>query len=649
MADYAYQDVKWLGQTFHVGAIVSSGSHWDISIQENATSFVVYQALRDNVGFYDEHGNLKESGYMYVHDGVKCAIAFGFRKFEHYTPSYVTYGNYYCVYKLASANNVIDWQNQEECPDDTSYMNGWSIMFGSSITGYNYEGMSPSIFGHIEDLPSEQLFRHLAFNSIMFFAPIQGMYPYSCHRGIWETYNSASDVWGYADSMYHMTQGVGQLTSDNYETSGGYDGPTPMTYTVDRGWTNSVGNYLWATPNYRFSSIQGIGAVYNGLCPLDFGGVIVSDTPIEPDPRPSGGGGFTGTIGGWDSTTKKNKTKPGKDVQSTGLVSIFAPTDQELNELAHYLWTDDYYDSSVKWGLKPMDSIITFGVVPFDVTTESLSTNLHLCGQEVRLNGSPIQMFKVKDQWNLFEMGSVYVQGHNYDNIAAFSDYDRTKVIMYIPCIGFVNLVATDVLGKWVTLQYWVDVFSGQIIAEVYCNKHKNESDNGYDLRYTFTGNCFTNFPLTEANYAQYYQQKAKTGLNMVGDIVGNITSAITNPLNAPGAVVDTISSIFDGVNNLTSLAPEVARSGSIENALAIMNYEQPFIITVSPQPYFGTNFIKYYGYNTMSNYKINNLPKGFTQIARVNDNTVKATDTEKQMIESILKDGFFLNYHKTS
>ena len=164
----------------------------------------------------------------------------------------------------------------------------------------------------------------------------------------------------------------------------------------------------------------------------------------------------------------------------------------------------------------------------------------------------------------------------------------------------------------------------------------------------SYTGNCFTNYPLTEANYAQYYQQKRNAIFGLLGDLAGGLfetsgSLASGNPAGVVGGILNTVTSIFDGVDNMTKLAPEVNRSGSMEASLASLSREQPFVMLVTPHPYIDKAYIQSYGYATSTAAKIKDLGSGFTVVARLEDKVAGATVEEQQMIESILKDGFFI------
>lgn len=641
MADYAGHDVTWLGQTFHVGRFTGGDANWDVAIQDDASAFVLLSFCKDVIGIYDENEQLKTEGFAYIDDGAgNIKFALGFKYNTH--SNGLGMDRYYCWWKLADANTTI---TEGETPPDFAPWNSW-IYCGAS---HSYGGLTPELFEDMSSLPIEELTYHLAMNSITFFAPDKALFPYN-----WDVYSvaSADDMMGYSDSQFVIcTTGVQRLTADNWPDGWGYDGATPL-HIRNEGVSHWFPGGYWATPNYALNTTIGVGDIYRGYCPLDFGGVILPDDPEEdmPDDKVPPGGGNGGIVpGGWGGVTGHDRTLPQKEVSDTGLISIFAPTDNQVHDLASYLWTTDYHDSCEKWGLKPMEQIINFGFVPFIIPHEQVSTTVHMCGQ-----ATPVDMFKATHQYHIFNCGSVYIKGPNNDNVAAYSDYQRSKALMYVPAIGFVPLVATDILDRTLELEYKIDIFTGDIVANVYVSRSAGNfvgsmenSENVIQLS-SYTGNCFTNYPLTEANYAQYYQQKRNAIFGLLGDLAGGLfetggSLATGNPAGVVGGILNTVTSIFDGIDNMTKLAPEVNRSGSMEASLASLSREQPFVMLVTPHPYIDKAYIQSYGYATSTAAKIKDLGSGFTVVARLEDKVAGATVEEQQMIESILKDGFFI------
>lgn len=628
MADYSGKYVTFLDQEIKVGSFTGRPTG-RCAIREYSTALDLYRVCKDIIGLYDEEENLKTEDFLYLQDsnGVN-KFAIGFRK-GGFKNSYIDNDHYFICWKCASENITI---TDNDKPPAAAPWNDWhwageAMYFNGYIA--NWPGIAPSIWPDLASagLTPTQLAEILGYSSISFFAPDPGLYPY------WQgpSYGDATltQIFGYMDSCFVIMES--ELKNYDGTSVVSYTGETPISYHGGTAWTNMITDYDCTDPSYTIGGTVGYGADYDGFCPFD----LLPYNPEEPlpdEPESPGAGGGTYVPGGWGGYTGYNNTFPSKSVIDTGLISIYSPSDAQVEDLAEYLWTDDYYASLQKWGLKPTEQIITFGYVPFEVPRDGTASDVYMCGQN-----SNVQMYKVTSQYYGFNAGSVLVRGANFDNLGAFADYQRSKVLMYIPCIGFVPLVATDVLDHYINLRYRVDLFTGNFVADVY-----REDGSKPTLIGSYSGNCLTSFPLTEANYAQFYQQKRGTIFGMIGDIVGGITEAITNPASLAN-IGDTIASLWDGVDNLTKLAPEVQRSGSMDESFGALAFEQPFIMLVTPNMFGGgSEYVRHYGRATMNAYKLSDLT-GLTIVARVIDGDVAATDEEKNEINALLKDGVIL------
>lgn len=625
MADYSGKYVTFLDQEIKVGSFTGR-PNTRCAIREYGTSLDLYQVCTDVIGLYDEENNLKTEDFLYLKDsGGTIKFAIGFRK-GGFKNSYIDNDHYFICWKCASANITI---SENEKPPAASPYNNWMWAGeGQVYNGYiaNWPGIAPSIWPDLagSGLTPSQIIEIIGYSSIMFFAPDPGLYPY--WQGPSYGDKTLTQIMGYSDSCFVIMD----ADLKNYDGTSivSYTGQTPISLHAGTAWTNMVTDYDCTDPSYTLGGTVGVGVDYDGYCPFD----LLPYNPEEPlpdEPESPGAGGGTYVPGGWGGYTGYNDTFPGKSVIDTGLISIYSPSDSQVEDLAEYLWSDDYYTSLQKWGLKPTEQIITFGYVPFTVPRDGVASDVYMCGQNTNL-----QMYKVTSQYYPFDAGSVLVRGANFDNLGAFADYQRSKVLMYIPCIGFVPLVATDVLDYYVNLKYRVDLFTGNFVADVYRVNGSKPTLIG-----SYSGNCLTSYPLTEANYAQFYQQKRGGIFGLLGDIVGGITEAITNPAN----IGNTIASIWDGIDNLTKLAPEVQRSGSMDESFGSLAYEQPFIMLVTPNMFGGgSEYVRHYGRATMNAYKLSDLT-GLTIVARVIDGEVSATDEEKAEINTLLKDGVIL------
>ena len=343
-----------------------------------------------------------------------------------------------------------------------------------------------------------------------------------------------------------------------------------------------------------------------------------------------------------DGYEGKNNTEyglPTKSVLTSGLFQLFYPSTAELQAFAQYLWSSDYEDSLKRYGMKPMDNIVNFGIIPFDVTEiRGSSTEVELCGV-----GTGVNLSRANKAYLRFDTSTIFVDSKMLSD--SYLDYTQANFKLYIPCIGFVDLRGCDIINNSVGIQYRGDCSPGDLIANVVITKG---SDKWY--AYSFTGNCMFKLPLTSADYASYYRTQRAGLLSMLGSagsVVGAALggAAMGGPIGGVAAGiaagVQSINSMWDSAEALKSNVPNVQRGGEFSGSLSYLGYPIPYIIYDCPKVY-RNGFYPSYSYPTMARMKLSQC-SGWTQVARVDLDGISATSTEKEMIRALLKDGVYI------
>lgn len=335
---------------------------------------------------------------------------------------------------------------------------------------------------------------------------------------------------------------------------------------------------------------------------------------------------------------------PLKSAVSSGMIQCYLPTDTELRSFNNYLWSDNYATSLQKWGLKPTDNIISFGVTPFNLSSKrsSITQEVKMCGV-----GTGVQMSFMTGLTTYFDFpcGEIFVQGWT----GTYLDYTHTKYYMFIPCVGIVELRACDIVNKYVKLEYRGDAATGDLIA--YVITHRQGEEGKEQRLYEFTGNCLYQLPLSSADFATYYQQKRHSITNVISAIGSGLGGMIAGASMGgfAGAVagglvggINSINSVWDSIESYTSAAPDVSRSGNISGAMPMLQKWQPFIAYVRQKEYRGKGHFNYFSAPVMREMKLSDC-KGFTQVSKVRLD-FSATTEEKEIITALLKDGIFIN-----
>ena len=311
-----------------------------------------------------------------------------------------------------------------------------------------------------------------------------------------------------------------------------------------------------------------------------------NDVPVEPTPDPPIPPIVVGT--------------------ASGMISIYNPTKAELSSFSAWLWSPNFLDNFIKIFANPMDAII--GLHMLYATPITNGTNDIIVGY---LN-SNVKSKVVSKQYFTIDCGTVNV-AEFYGNATDYAPY--TKVYCYLPFIGIVPLKTDDVMGKKVNVIYGVDTLTGTCLASIY-----TIVDDKRICMYTFTGNCAVQLPISGGNYAGVVRGLiGMAGSMLSGSVIGAVGSALT-------------------------MKTDVSHSGTIGSNAGVMGIRKPYLIITRYDSFDAMGYNRFYGLPSNKTVTLNSC-KGFTRVKSIHiDDIPTATDSEKNEIETLLRNGVVIN-----
>ena len=351
--------------------------------------------------------------------------------------------------------------------------------------------------------------------------------------------------------------------------------------------------------------------------PLDIVNAIKTDVdPGEPisnkDPYSDGGTSETGGGGGsFDNTSTPIDIPnlPSISAASTGFISLFNPTLNQLNELASYMWSDLFQiDGWKKLFADPMDAILGLSIVPVAVPSGGT--------REVKVGniGTGKSLTIASSQFVEVDCGSIDVN----ECWGAYLDYEPyTQAQIFLPYIGTRPISVDEIMGKTVRVVYHVDILTGASCCFVKC---------GDSVLYTYNGQCSIPIPITSANYTSVVN-----GVISIAASVGSLVA--TGGSSAPTA----ISSIATSAVN--QMKPQVEKSGSISGSAGVLNMQTPYLILIRPRQALPAKQNEFIGYPSLITVQLTEL-KGYTEVQSIHLDNIPATQEELAEIESLLKGG---------
>lgn len=290
--------------------------------------------------------------------------------------------------------------------------------------------------------------------------------------------------------------------------------------------------------------------------------------------------------------------------KASSLWSIYNPTLEQVNQFGSWLWSSNFVEQLKKLFNDPMQAIIGLHKVYSPVQTSGQGTIK--CGYLD--SGVPSKL--VSEQYVTVDCGSVDLQEY-FGNVFDYPPY--TDISIYLPFIGIRQLDPSDVMRSTISVKYHIDVLTGACLAEVNVQR-----DAVGGTLYTFSGDAAVRYPVSSGSY-----------MGIVSGLIGVATSMVSGNL-------------LPALGGVTRLHTNVDHSGSFTGNAGAMASKIPYLIISRPQTAMADKF------ETLSGYPSNTFTplsacKGFTQVKYCHVENLNATDSEKQEIEQLLKEGVIL------
>lgn len=360
------------------------------------------------------------------------------------------------------------------------------------------------------------------------------------------------------------------------------------------------------------------------------------DYPGEDDDDPEGGYGDGEE---WDDEVPPPEA-PTISALGTELINIYVPDLAELKNFNQWLWSSNYDQNVKKLHAAPMDNLIAFGFIPHTVT--GVAENIRIGGMDTGVASKA-----AAKQYIPIDCGSINI-GKYYDS---FLDYDAEYQI-FLPYIGFKPLRTDDITDASIQVTYLVDILTGTCNASIIITKYdeflKRKLTN---TTYNYTGNCFTELPISSANYARMKQGQMASLVHGATSISSNVfkgasAGAAGGPAGAIGGAVAgaamSIPDIMSAKQNYDLQRPEYERGGGL-SAAGIFSIKKPFVIRTRMIRRVPTNYKQLKGIPSMRYFLMSDL-QGFTKVNAVKTGDLNhATNEERAEIIRLLQEGVFI------
>lgn len=301
-------------------------------------------------------------------------------------------------------------------------------------------------------------------------------------------------------------------------------------------------------------------------------------------------------------------------VEATGFVALYNPTQSQLSSFSQYLWSNDFIDNFKKLFANPMDAIIGLHMI-YATPIRGDEAEI-VCGYA----HSGVVSNTVHSQYIEIDCGSIKVNRY-FGSVLDYAPY--TKLQVYLPFVGIVDLDTNEIMGGTLNIKYRIDVLTGSCLARLKVTRGDYKAE-----LYNFAGNCAVQLPISGGSYSGIIA-------NAIG-VAGSIGATIaTGGALAPVLVGSAVSSAINSHVN-------VSHSGSLGSNAGALGIMKPYLIITRPKPAEADNFNKFYGKPSNKTVRLSSC-SGYTRVKDVHVDNIVATDNELSEIEQLLKEGVII------
>ena len=381
--------------------------------------------------------------------------------------------------------------------------------------------------------------------------------------------------------------------------------PVPYEHPFTQG-TGYVVNDLW----YPYiSHVPYNDKIFRDYSVSDYDPGKANPTTIQGFPFGIGNNGESSSKGGQGDMVDENTPilidEP-RTLFVGNLFRVYNMTVTALSELSNFLLDPSFTSSVSKLFNDPMDYLTSLVAIPFSfggndetITIGSVSSNI----SAKRLDNFIADL----------DCGEI----NFIEYFQTFMDYSPyTRVTIYLPMIGYVNINVDAFQNDKLSLKYRIDVLTGQCVAFL---------SNSKGLVASYNGNCAYHIPLRSRDYSQ-----------MISGIANTAASTLIGGVSAPS-----FNGALNGALNFKP-AGSVTTAGAFSGNCGVLTNKKPYIIIERPHISIPRTYPNNIGYMSRITAKLGDLT-GYTVVEEIHLEHISATDDEKRLIENALKSGVIL------
>ena len=433
-----------------------------------------------------------------------------------------------------------------------------------------------------------------------------------------------------------------------------------IVYTLDGyydiGWIVNSSSIEENAQTWKWGERQFRGAVFNLRNIHDMYG-IYGTLPVPernspefgPASQPGGGyvpgGGYTPGGGQpkvptFDNTSDKIEisVKPTLTALTNDLVHAYKVTDSELDLVAEAMYPDylitasDIKDALIGiWNSiffsKYVDYLLDLLILPIDVPAPNAvymkAGGRFLVAANSSEPGSKIATHLITDQYVDFSCGSISVDEYWVN----FLDFTGTKIKLFLPYVGFVDIQPEYVVGGTIYVDYRFNICDGSFMC--YVRSHSGYSELDESLIGQYAGVAAMHIPLQSSDYSN----KVAGLISAVGTVAAGVTSGGVAAAGA-GAAASAVNTLIQ--------KPGSTHANGYNASSSFLSHRKPYLIIERQWAQFSEKYPEEVGMPSNVMCRLGDL-YGLVKSANAHLDVIPCTVEGKEKISQLLADGIIL------
>lgn len=362
------------------------------------------------------------------------------------------------------------------------------------------------------------------------------------------------------------------------------------------------------------------------------GGETTPDDPNEGDPggpsKPGGGDG--GHQPHYDPIPVPPLPTIGPN--SAGFVYMLRMDTTTMQTFAADLVRPSWWEALKAFFADPMDFICGIMIVPYQPDSNRNITPRF--GDNHMLSSFP----QVSQQYKKIDCGSITVDKYFG---SCFDNNPYTKLLIWLPYIGYRELDPDECVGKSIHVIYHCDCMTGDCVA--YVSTEAGEYGPVYSrVIAQFSGNCGVRVPFGTTSY----DAAVAASVQLLGGAVGFAAMGATAGAGlAAGAIgASQLANSIQGstIGNVNASKTATERSGTAGASAGYLSVQYPYLLKTVPQQSLPVNYKDLEGYPANLAGPLTKF-SGFVGVETIDLNGIAATKSELDEILSLLREGVYI------